>query len=246
MKAALQKEERRTKLRLVEKKKETASEPPPSLIEIIEYQAVLGRKPRQGFFRPSSLFGCDRANVFAYQLVREGPQNIDNKLRRVLDTGHAIHDLIQDEYLAKHPDYWFVKEPKVELVIRGARVKGSCDGVVIRRSDMFRFGVEIKTINHDEFMRLTGPKEEHVFQSNLYMNMQKLPWITVLYWDKDKQHMKEYPVKRDKAMWTEVEDRVEYLHSFIERDKLPKYDKATCNKQFCRFVDHCRRKGAPV
>jgi hypothetical protein len=224
----------------------TEVEEPPSIIPIIEHRAVHDRMERKGFFRPSALFGCDRQNVFYYKLVREEPANIDNRLRRVLDNGTAVHSLIQDEYLSVHPDYWFVKEPKVWLKVRGAWIRGSCDGVLIRRKDMYRWGVEIKSITHDEFMRLTKPKEDHVFQASVYMNMQKLPFITIIYWDKDKQHLKEYHVKRKKAVWSEVEDRVEYLHSFVESGKLPRYDKATCNKTFCRYVKTCRKHGAPV
>jgi hypothetical protein len=216
------------------------------VVRIVEHRAEMERESRRGFFRPSGLFGCDRQNVFQYLQVQEGPSRIDNRLRRILDNGSAIHDLIQDEYLSKHPDFWFVKEPKVWLKIRGAWVKGSCDGVIIRRTDMFRWGVEIKTINHDEFMRLAKPKEEHVFQASIYMNMQDLPWITIMYWDKDKQHMKEFHVQRKKASWTEVEDRIEYLHSFVKKKSLPKYDRATCNTTFCRHVERCRKNGAPV
>jgi hypothetical protein len=240
----------KVRLRIVNSSSEVKKAPvvdqPPSLIEIIEGKAVRDRLPHAGFFRPSGLFGCDRSNVFHYQMVREEPNQITNQLLRILDNGTAVHNVVQDEYLANDFDFWYVKEPRVKLLIRGAWVKGSCDGVLIRRSDMFRWGVEIKTINHDEFMRLTKPKEEHVFQASIYMNLQNLPWITIIYWDKDKQHLKEYHVRRNRKMWSEVEERVEYLYSFVESDKLPAYDKATCNKTFCRYVTHCRRKGAPV
>lgn len=221
---------------------------PPSLIAILEHRAAEDMQPWQGWFRPSMLFGCDRENVFHYQGVRKSPRRIDPKLRRVLDNGTAIHELIQNEYLPYHPDYWFVKEPKVQRRFGGFLVKGSCDGVVIRRKDMFRFGIEIKTIVHSEFMRLAKPKPEHVFQASLYMHLQKLPWIVILYWDKDKHLLKEFPVKADESVAEEAAERVEYLGQFVDHPdgKLPRYNKAMCNKTFCHFVDHCRKKGAPV
>lgn len=228
------------------KKKKSSSEKPPSVVGIIDQYAADMRKPYEGFFRPSMLFSCDRANVFHYQMIRPEPQQHDARLVRILDNGTAVHEVIQDKYLSNNPNYWFVKEPKVVIRINGALVKGSCDGVLIRRSDMYRWGIEIKTIGHEEFMRLVKPKEEHVQQARIYMELQDLPYITIIYWDKDKQHLKEFHVKRDRKEWEEIEERVGYLYSFIERDKLPKYDKAMCNKSFCRHVKHCRRMGAPV
>jgi hypothetical protein len=221
-------------------------EQPPSLIQIIEAKSTQERAPRTGFFRPSALFGCDRENVFHYQMVREEERGISDALHRILGNGTAVHSLVQDEYLSNSFDYWYVKEPRVRRLINGAWVKGSCDGVLIRRSDMFRWGIEIKTLNHAEFMRLTKPKEEHVFQASIYMNLQDLPFITILYWDKDKQLLKEFHVKRRRKVWAEVEERVEYLYSFVDSGKLPKFDKATCNKTFCKYVKHCRKMGAPV
>lgn len=236
----------KTKKHLTVVKETPVVDQPPSLIQIVEARSTRDRAPHRGWFRPSGLFGCDRQCVFHYQMIRQDARNIDDRLHRILENGTAVHSALQDVYLATHPDYWFIKEPKVERVIRGALVAGSCDGVMIRRSDGFRWGVEIKTINHDEFMRLTRPKEDHVFQSRIYMGLQELPFITILYWDKDKQLLKEFHVKRSRKMWSEVEDRVEYLHSFVESGKLPKYDRATCNKTFCSYVKWCRKQGAPV
>lgn len=236
------------KIKKKKKTKPSLHDRPPSLIPIIESRAIEDTQPWESFFRPSMLFSCDRQNIFHYQKAPESPSRIDPRLRRILDNGTAVHEVIQNEYLPFHRDFWFVKEPKVYRKFSGFLVKGSCDGVLIRRKDMYRWGIEIKTITHSEFMRLTKPKPEHVFQAKLYMHLQNLPWITILYWDKDKQHMLEFPVGHDDTQWEEIQERIEYLGGFVERSdgKLPRYNKNTCNKTFCRYVNHCRKKGAPV
>ena len=250
-KKQLKKKKKRIHLRLVR------SDEPPSIQQIIDDYAIREAQPYQGWLRPSMLFGCDRANVFHYRLTPMGPQQIDPRLRRILDNGSAIHDMIQNTYLSTHPDWWFVKEPKVEYRLFGIRIWGSCDGVLIRRKDMFRVGVEIKTINHDEFMKLTKPKDEHVLQACIYMHIQRLPWIVILYWDKDKQHLKEFYVSAKDGDWDEVREHVKYLKPWLveeEQDELaskkklslPKYEKRQCQKSFCRYVKDCRRAGAPV
>jgi hypothetical protein len=219
---------------------------PYSLIKLIEDVHAEERMIKTGFFRPSMLFGCDRANVFHYQMIKPDPPTYDGRMQRILDNGTAVHTVIQDNYLSNSRKFWFIKEPRVLIKIGDATVKGSCDGVVIRRKTMFKWGIEIKTMANDEFTRLTKPKEEHVFQARIYMELQDLPFITILYWNKDKQLLKEYHVARDRSAWDEITERVDYLFDYVERGELPKYDKAMCNKTFCRNVRHCRKMGAPV
>jgi hypothetical protein len=95
-------------------------------------------------------------------------------------------------------------------------------------------------------MKLSKPKKEHIAQAMIYMAVQKLYWITILYWDKDKQHLKEYPIEFDPVLWKHTQERIKTLKTFVDSDTLPAYDKGTCNTFFCTYVDHCREKGAPV
>lgn len=233
------------------KKKTRAVEKPPSIIEIIEHIALEDMLPRKGYFRPSMLFGCDRQNVFHYLRAPEGAQQIGPRLRRILDNGTAVHSVIQDFYLANHLEYWFVKEPRVMRVVSGVRIRGSCDGVLIRRADRYTFGIEIKSISTAQFVKLAKPKPEHIFQSRLYMELQDLEWIVIVYWDKNNQMMREYPIGRDAQAWQEVVERMAELGKYVKKKKgkklrLPRYDKRTCDKTFCRYVDVCRKEGAPV
>lgn len=224
---------------------QTDKEPPPSLIGLID--DVLERKTHKlNFFRPSMLGGCDRANVFHYMNAPYHPSRQNPRMMRILDNGTVVHELIQ-KYLADHPEWWFAPESRIYVDIDGAWIRGSCDGVLIRRSDGYKFGIEIKTINHDEWLKLTKPKEGHVFQAGIYANVQKLTWVTVLYWDKNTQNLKEYPIKcRKSHYWENMKARVKELKGFIDRGELPRYDPSKCSTDFCNFVDFCRKKGAPV
>ena len=218
----------------------------PSVVSIIDEVGLQKMQPRPHYFRPSALFGCDRENVFHYTHAPEDPRQIGPRLGRILEEGNAVHDIIQDKYLPLHPEFWFIKESKISVVVDGFLVRGSCDGVLIRRSDKFMFGIEIKSMAMAEFNTLSKAKDEHKFQARLYMELQKLPMIVIVYWNKNNQNIKEYAVFRDKKCWEEAKERVRYLGSFVKKKKLPMYDKAMCNKKFCRYVSECRRKGAPV
>jgi hypothetical protein len=226
-----------------------AKHKPPSTIGVID-QVLDAGKVTMGYFRPSMLFGCDRQNVFHYQStggapMRRTPQRQGNQLLRILDNGTAIHEVMQ-RYLGTHPDVWFAPESKVLVNLDGAIVRGSCDGVLIRRSDGYRWGVEIKSINAKGFKELEEPKPEHVLQASLYARMQGLWWITIVYWNKDSQALKEYPVEYDPAIWKSTKARVKALHTYVVEGELPEYDSKSCDPAWCGFVDHCRETGAPV
>lgn len=221
-----------------------SDEEPPSVERIID-DVLESQGEDHHFFRPSMLFGCDRANVFHYTHAPSHPQRQDPRMKRILINGTLVHEALQS-ILANHPEYWFAPESKVHVQVGDALIRGSCDGVLIRRSDGYRWGIEIKSIKHDKFIKLTKPEKGHVFQARIYQRLQKLHWITVLYWDKDTQYLKEFNVPYDADHWGEVRGRVSELKGFIDRRVLPKYDASTCDKFFCQFQDHCRKKGAPV
>jgi len=230
--------------------------PPPSVIGIID-DVIEADKEVVRFFRPSMFHGCPRANVFHHVMAPRHPQRITNRLRRILDNGSAVHEWVQEHYLSRHLKYWFIKEPKVLAKINGAYVRGSCDGVFIRRSDGYRFGIEFKTIGHTYFERLTKPKPEHVLQARIYMRLQKLDYIVIVYWDKDKQFLKEFPVKADDAEWKKITQRVKKFKGYADkydaakndRDRakaLPVYNRKVCDPDFCTYTDYCKKMGAPL
>lgn len=239
----------RLKKAIRQKKNETTStldlfEEPPSTIDLIE-QVLDGKRDHPRFFRPSMLFGCDRQNYFHYTHAPWHPSQLNNRLMKILDNGTAVHGVLQ-RYIADHPEIWFAPEARIHKVVEGALIRGSCDGIVIRRSDGYRWGIEIKTINHNDFMKLTKPKPEHVLQASLYAVMHKVHWITILYWSKDKNTLREFPVEFDASRWKETKRRIKRLKTYVDAREIPEYDKRTCNLEFCSYVEWCRKKGAPI
>ena len=223
---------------------EYLKERPPSIVQAIE-DVLESRKVEHNFFRPSMLYGCDRANVYHYQNARRQPQQQENTMLRILDVGTHIHTIVQG-YLADHPDYWFAPESRVNTEINGARIRGSCDGIMVRRSDGYRFALEIKSKAHNSFIKLTKPDPQHVRQACIYAALHKVHWITILYFDKNSQHLREFPVSVDPEKWDEVQARVKHLKKYVDDKVLPRYDANTCDPSFCGFRGTCRKAGAPV
>jgi hypothetical protein len=227
---------------------------PPSLVEVTE-DAMASRQDERGFLRPSSLWKCDRMCVFHLCRAPQNPQKQDARMQRILDQGTATHEVMQG-YLADHPEYWFAPEARVDTVVAGVRVRGSCDGILIRRSDGYRFGIEIKTKGNDAFNKLTKPDPDHILQASLYAKLNNVWWITIIYWDKDKQFLKEYPVCYDPAVWASIEERVAAIktmadealgkghrYTHLDHKKLPKFDPKKCDPKFCPFKTFCEDCG---
>lgn len=221
--------------------RELLRQTPPSVVAIIDDQ--LERQVKKiNFFRPSMLHGCNRANVMHYRQSPFHPSRQDPRMLRILDNGSAVHTVLQ-KYLADHPEWFFAPEARVFMEVEGALIRGSCDGVLIRRDDGYRVGIEIKSIAHAAFMKLTKPKPWHVDQARIYMRLTGLYWIVIVYWDKDKQHLKEFPVRYDAAAWKKTRRRIKELKAMVDSGKLPDFDPETCNPTFCQYVDYCKKRG---
>ena len=221
---------------------EEVVERPPSLVGLID-DHLEARTIKQEFFRPSMLFGCDRANVFHYkQSAPFHPQRQGPRMQRILDNGTAIHEVIQG-YLSNLTEWYFVKESRVLKKVAGAWIRGSCDGVLIHRETLYKFAIEIKTISHDEFLKLTKPKPWHIRQASVYAKLQGLRFVVILYWDKNTHNLKEFTVEVDEELWKEVRGRVKKLIGFVERRELPEFNAEQCDPTFCQYVDHCAKRG---
>ncbi len=241
-KALLAKEDEDSPISAIEPTmRELLRQRPPSIVGVIDDQ--LERKTAKlNFFRPSMLHGCDRANVFHYKQSPFHPSRQDPRMLRILDNGTKVHEILQ-EILADHPEWWFAPESRVLVEVEGATVRGSCDGVLIRREDGYRVGIEIKSMAHEAFMKLTKPSDWHILQASIYMRLMGLYWIVIVYWDKDKQHLKEFAVHYDAERWKETKKRIKELKGFINRGELPEFDSKTCDPTFCQYVDYCKKRG---
>jgi hypothetical protein len=106
---------------------------------------------------------------------------------------------------------------------------------------LYRWGVEFKTIKEEDFDKLTAPKPDHVTQASIYARLAGVWWISIVYYNKNRSFMKEYPVSYSEEVWQAVTERVAFLKGHINRKTLPVYDKKECqsNRGFCRHVSHC-------
>lgn len=224
-------------------KPEWQKQKPPSAAAIVDSVLAARRKPREGYFRPSGIHGCDRSNVYHYLLTPEEPVRQDNRMLKILDIGTVLHSLFQKDYFSEHPDIFFTPEPKVSAFVgpRAALVQGHSDGLLQRRSDGFSWTLEIKTSSPNVFKDLKAPKPEHVLQASIYARLLGTHWISFYYFCKGTSNVKEFQVPMTEQRWEAIVKRVTHLKKFVDRGKLPMFDEKTCDPSFCRYPDRCSR-----
>ena len=221
---------------------QTLNAPPPSMIQVIQ-GVMQRRREERRWFRPSGFGGCRRSQVFFYLKTAEEPPQPDDTLSMILETGTALHSMVQ-RWLAEHPGVFFV--PEVPVWLPELEIQGSSDGLLMfRRADkygsIYRWGFELKTIGPSGFDALSKPKPEHVVQATIYAKLMGVQWITILYYCKGTSRLKEFHVQVDEGIWEQVKERVAYLKDHIHHGTLPEYDSKECRNSInlCRYVRYC-------
>lgn len=177
---------------------------------------------------------CDRK--IAYGLIgEEGQEKVDPKLRRIFDTGHVYHDLIQRALSWSFSDF----RAEVKVKNQDLRIHGHCDGVLNAE------GLEIKTMGSNGFRKLTKAKTEHIEQATIYGAILNLEAVTYLYVNKNDSDIRSFRVGVDRSVWHKVATRAESIIQVVNRGDLPDpIDKpSTCKT--CKYAWTCKPELSP-
>ncbi len=221
---------------------ELNSQQPPSVSSIVESVLDARRKAPEGYFRPSMFWGCDRQNVYHYQMASKEPPKQDNRMLKILDIGTVLHELFQKQYFAEHYGVMFSPEVPVRAVVgsNDAVLQGHADGVLTRRSDGYEWLLEIKTVSPSVFGDLTQADPKHVVQASIYARLLGLRWISIYYFNKGASTAKEFHVEATDEIWDQIVERAEKLKKFVDKKRLPLFDANTCDPVWCNYSDRCR------
>jgi hypothetical protein len=194
------------------------------------------------------VIGCSRQLYYDYTSApAEG--SWEPRMRRLLDTGSAIHAQIQ-AYIGiiasrSEGTETFVPEadidPDENPVAQQMDLSGHADGIyqVISTPDRVRFGVEIKTINDAGYGKTTSPHQEHLTQGTIYQKCLDLPLMVFLYYNKNDSSIAEFIQVFDERRWKAIEDKLNMVRDLALLDTLPEREdgwhcsnckyKAVCN-----------------
>lgn len=191
--------------------------------------------------------GCSRVLYYRYTGV-EPLDHIPPRNRRIFDTGHKVHDQLQG-YMAR-----IVADLKTEDFTAEAsfdqnsselanqyEIVSTTDGIwVINLPELkLRFGVEIKSMKSELFMKLSAPSMENVVQSTIYMACLDLPLMVILYYNKNDSNMLEFPLAFDPKIWEAVTKKIDFVREHaVNEEPPPREDGYHCKT--CRYQHVCK------
>jgi CRISPR/Cas system-associated exonuclease Cas4 (RecB family) len=208
------------------------------LKELIDkfYLEQEGRKNQLHFYITDA-GKCQRAIFFKFKNV--AAEKTDPRLLRIFEHGEYLHrNLFNILYRLKIGVTTEVKIPEQEII------SGRADAILCLGGE--NYVLDIKSINSMAFRKLMTPKEENLYQIQLYLHYFKIKKGILLYIDKDMQEIKEFVVNYDANLVGQLLIGFEQLRKKIETDTLPValFDYPT-NWQcgYCQYRQTCDMAG---
>lgn len=177
---------------------------------------------------------CERSIFFRFKNVPR--EAVSARIMRIFEAGEHIHrNIFNILYRLKIGVTTEIQIPAQEMV------SGRADAILC--IDNENYVLDIKSMNSFIFRKLLQPKEENVFQLQLYLHYFNIKKGILLYIDKDQQEIKEFFIEYDESMVKGLLDRFSALRGQLESNTVPKrLDDYPKNWQcvYCQFKDICK------
>ncbi len=183
------------------------------LKELIDkfYLEQEGRKNQLHFYITDA-GKCQRAVFLKFKNVVA--EKTDPRLLRIFEHGELLHrNIFNILYRLKIGVTTEVKIPEQELI------SGRADAILSIGGE--NYVLDIKSINSMLFRKLMAPKEENLYQIQLYLHYFKIKKGILLYIDKDRQEIKEFIVQYDALLVEQLLLGFTQLNKKIETNTLP-------------------------
>lgn len=222
-------------------------------------------KPKNRYFKPSSISKCKRELYYYFTGVPEEAEDIAPQNQRILDLGSVVHEQMQEQYLRKISEEFSERNvlrlmtddevarvvPKetdllktdktieVKFFSNKYNIKGFTDGMLYFKGNYHIF--EFKTIKHSLFTKLKAPKPEHIEQATTYSLALGLDKVIFLYYSKDTSSLKCFFTDITDEMKQNVIDKITTMNGYLEREEMPPKEYGKC--RFCRYKKTCMFEG---
>jgi len=177
---------------------------------------------------------CERSVFFKLKNAPREP--IDARIMRIFEHGENIHrSIFNILYRLRLGVVTEIPIPSQEII------SGRADAILCVGNE--NYVLDIKSINSMIFRNLAVPKEENIYQIQLYLHYFNIKKGILLYIDKDRQEMKEFFVDYDEALCKSLLDKFYVLKGQVEKNILPaRLADYPRNWQcsYCAFKDVCK------
>jgi len=177
---------------------------------------------------------CPRAVFFKFKNAPREP--MDARIMRIFEHGENIHrSIFNILYRLRLGVVTEVPIPSQEII------SGRADAILCIGNE--NYVLDIKSMNSMIFRNLSAPKEENVYQIQLYMHYFNIKKGILLYIDKDRQEMKEFFVGYDETLCNSLLSKFADLKDQVEKNLVPPRladypHNWQCN--YCSFKDICK------
>lgn len=177
---------------------------------------------------------CPRAVFFRF---KNAPREaVAPRIMRIFEHGENIHRSIFNVlYRLRLGVTTEIPIPSQEII------SGRADAILCVNNE--NYVLDIKSMNSMIFRKLLEPKEENVYQIQLYLHYFNIKKGILLYIDKDQQEMKEFFVDYDEQLCKSLLDKFYSLKDQVEANVVPaRLADYPRNWQcsYCQFKDICK------
>jgi CRISPR/Cas system-associated exonuclease Cas4 (RecB family) len=216
---------------------------------------------------PSQIHKCLKVLYYACAgYAGYAEEKVDPRLRMIFDLGSGWHEVMQrygKRGAWNDPKHYF-PETKIDpdaLTFDGKPVlplaerywiRGSADALLEQYlitvpgigDASIRLVHEYKTINSNQYSKLTRPKPEHKYQATMYSAVFNVPIVVYMYTNKDNCQMADFPVAFDNGIWNEITQKIDRVQYFVENEIVPPWEETSATLQpsechECGFLRIC-------
>jgi CRISPR/Cas system-associated exonuclease Cas4 (RecB family) len=187
-------------------------------------------------FSPTDSSKCPRMLWYEWKNFPKEPYT--DKELLIFAIGRFTH-----EYLQSVIKNQLCAEYRIDTIWNGVPVAGYVDSIVFDGDKLVV--VDFKTIGSYGLEYVAyKPKEEHVKQVNLYLDLLKMNYGGVLYWSKENGSMIEHDVLRDQVVLDQIKELFLLVQKHLTDNTLPeaKYDPENnwlC--KYCSMTKYCKK-----
>ncbi len=192
------------------------------------------RNKEQTRFYVTDAGKCPRAVFFRF---KNAPREaMDARIMRIFEHGEHMHrNIFNILYRLKIGVTTEIPIPSQEII------SGRADAILCINNE--NYVLDIKSMNSMIFKNLQQPKEENVFQLQLYLHYFNIKKGILLYIDKDQQEIKEFFVDYDGELVKSLLEKFNTLKGQVETNTVPSrladYPRHwQCS--YCQFKDICK------
>lgn len=205
------------------------------LKEIID-KYYLDKERRAGNKEQANFYVTDAGKcprVLFFKFKNAPKKEMEANILRLFDHGDYIHKLIMKTLVEAKEVRVVASEvniPAQELVF------GRADAIISDGRNLYV--LDIKSINSSAFKYLTKPKEENIFQLQLYLHYFRIPKGILLYVNKDTQELKEFLVDYNQTLSQNLIDDLKSVKAKIDKNIVPARIPDYPNNWQCRYCQY--------